>query len=71
LEVDVWHVRGKPRSHWLAIKDVEAAKTHICHPLRFALPPRDLLDNPVREAFLRGKGIFDFIAPAEAVLTEV
>jgi len=71
LEVDVGHVVGEPRRHRLAVEDAETAQAVLRHPLRLALPPADLLDHAVAETLLRLEGVFDFVAPAEAVLAEV
>jgi len=71
LEVDVGHVDGEPRRHRLALEGLEAALAEPGHPPRLALPPRDLVDDAVVEALLRGEGVLDLVAPAELVLGQV
>src|SRR5207245_6025485 len=44
LEVDHREVRA-PRGHGLLAEDLERAETHLRHPLRLLLHPRDLLDD--------------------------
>ena len=71
LEVDVGHVDGEPRRHRLALERAQAAQAHVRHPPRLALPPRDLLDDALVDALLRGEGVLDLVAPAELVLAEI
>ena len=71
LEVDVGHVDGEPLGHRLLLEQAQAALTHLGHPARLTLPPRDLIDDAGVDAALGREGVLDFIAPSEVVLGEV
>jgi len=71
LKVEIRHVDREPLGHGLLVEGVQRAQTHLAHPLRFTLPPGDLLHNAVIETLLRGKGIFDVVAPTQGIFGKV
>ena len=71
LEVDVGHVHGEPLAIGLRSNGLQGPQAHLGHPPRLALPPRDLLDDPLVDALRRREGVLDLVAPAQLVLGEI